>query len=167
MSDTRTVATITTTGGIEIWQLPNDPEQETRALGDAVGGWIQAIRIGDRAIMYVNEEGKLRGLPINAIARQIAKAAGLRDIIVGPAVLVGYDGTADIASLPPDWLNHLKKQTMNLTCDVCRAQAIHLPGDLDSSSYLIAAASGWRLRQVFGQWTGYCSDRCAKTHGYL
>lgn len=59
---------------------------------DAVGGFIEAIALRD-ATMYVNEEGKLNGLPVNSNANVIARAFGSRisydDLIVGDVIIVG------------------------------------------------------------------------------
>jgi hypothetical protein len=38
-------------------------------LQKAVGGWIEAVP-GTRARAYCNEEGRLRGLPLNQVASQ-------------------------------------------------------------------------------------------------
>ena len=73
------------------------PEQPTYAdLSAAVGGPLEAVTLhspGTKAhcTMYVNEEGKLEGLPINIRASRFAHTGGHwhRDVIVGPAVLIG------------------------------------------------------------------------------
>ncbi len=55
---------------------------------------------------------------------------------------------------------------MNITCTVCGARSLYLPGGVGSDAYRLAEVSGWRLRQTFGQWDAYCSTRCASAHGY-
>lgn len=59
-----------------------------------VEGHIEAVRLtGPPASMYLNEEGKLIGLPLNIRATQLAWAHNTllrgRDLIVGPALLTG------------------------------------------------------------------------------
>lgn len=52
-----------------------------------VGGWIQIIRVGS-ALMVLNEEGKLNGLPFNEAATQ--RAHGFlfaNDFIVGDVLV--------------------------------------------------------------------------------
>jgi predicted RNA polymerase sigma factor len=65
-----------------------------RALQRGVGGLVQALDLKDDLTMWVNEEGKLQGLPVNENATVIF-AARFRaiDLIVGDIVLTG--GTDD------------------------------------------------------------------------
>jgi hypothetical protein len=53
------------------------------AMQTAVGGYIEPVRLGDGRIMYVNEEGRLVGLPANEKATQLAG-----QLIVGNAVIL-------------------------------------------------------------------------------
>lgn len=97
--------------------IPVDGEpQETevadwRTLGELVGGWIEiAPTPGSPFTMYVNEEGKIDGLPFNEQADAIAnRYRNWRDPLVGPAVLCGPPTSAgedteftlaDLAGLP-------------------------------------------------------------------
>jgi hypothetical protein len=60
-------------------------------LQGAVGGWVQAIDLSDTVSLWVNEEGKLEGLPHNPYAQQFwdeAFGAGT-DFIVGDVVFTG------------------------------------------------------------------------------
>lgn len=63
------------------------------AFQGLVGGYIETVPVG-KALMLVNEEGKLRGMPANL-------AYG-PELIVGPAVFVGVDGD-EFASCPVSW----------------------------------------------------------------
>lgn len=68
------------------------------ALQGLVGGYLEAISF-DRTLgaVYINEEGKLRGLPYNAVGDLFVTTALDRvgrtliggDMIVGPIVVVG------------------------------------------------------------------------------
>lgn len=62
-------------------------------LSQTVGGYIEAVPLENGCTMYINEEGKLRGLPINYVANLLAHKlnSGLReyDYIVGNAVVCG------------------------------------------------------------------------------
>lgn len=77
-------------------------------LKEKVGGWIEAVAIRDDVMMYLNEEGKLYGLPINDLATNLYVARyGPIDVIVGDVVFVGWDGSPDEVDLSPDaeaWL---------------------------------------------------------------
>jgi len=70
------------------------PNTGLASLQEAVGGLIEAVRLGRDAIMYINEEGLLLGLPHNHVAtilyRQFYPSI-LRQEIVGDVVIVGVD----------------------------------------------------------------------------
>jgi len=55
------------------------------------GGWLEALRLKDDAVAYIDEEGKLKGLPVNP--RTMALAYSLNpnwtDFLVGPMVIFG------------------------------------------------------------------------------
>jgi hypothetical protein len=58
-------------------------------LQSFVEGHIELVRMkrgNGRGTMYVNEEGKLNGMPQNEAATEITDIEG--DIIVGPAIIV-------------------------------------------------------------------------------
>lgn len=66
------------------------PEGALAVLQDAVDGYVQAIDLTPTMTMWCNEEGKLDGLPNNAIATAIFQEKfGAVDIIVGNAVITG------------------------------------------------------------------------------
>lgn len=83
--------------------IPADEDQPVRIdevksidleyLQKQVAGWVEALGIPDTEVtMYLNEEGKLDGLPVNLRANRIAHrhhAVQAFDIIVGDAVIVG------------------------------------------------------------------------------
>lgn len=60
-------------------------------LQSAVGGFIEIIKISSTQIMVLNEEGKLRGLPINYNASLIFAMAGIREVAVGDVVVCGTE----------------------------------------------------------------------------
>ena len=65
-----------------------DIENTLEALQEAVGGYIETVRLRvDNAVMIVNEEGLLLGMPYNATASALAGQP-----IVGTAVVVGVNG---------------------------------------------------------------------------
>ncbi len=58
------------------------------ALQNAVAGYIETVRLMvNDAVMIVNEEGRLLGLPYNTAASNLA-----RQPIFGTALVVGVDG---------------------------------------------------------------------------
>lgn len=58
-----------------------------------VEGPIETVKVTDDVILICNEEGKLRGLPMNFVMGD--------DIIVGEVALVGVDGE-DFGDVPID-----------------------------------------------------------------
>lgn len=55
--------------------------EEAQAM---VGGYVQLVELADGSQLIVNEEGKLRGLPVNVEASKLWPVPG--DLIVGDAV---------------------------------------------------------------------------------
>lgn len=57
------------------------------------GGWLQGIPFTHETMAFVDEEGKLKGLPVNEVATQLCETfkVGLApdDVIVGTFILVG------------------------------------------------------------------------------
>ena len=79
---------ITSSGNISIQE--NNGYQ---CLKKAVGGYVEAVHIGDDAVMYLNEEGKLLGLDVNPIATKLYRSfISTSDVIVGDVCIVGTDG---------------------------------------------------------------------------
>ena len=64
-----------------------DIQNELEALQEAIGGYIESITLDYGAVMIVDEEGRLKGKPLNDLASIIAGTS-----IVGKALIVGCDG---------------------------------------------------------------------------
>jgi hypothetical protein len=60
-------------------------------LSKSVEGWIECVSLISRnADMWVNEEGKLNGLPVNTHATALwVEEFGMTDIIVGNIIITG------------------------------------------------------------------------------
>jgi formylmethanofuran dehydrogenase subunit B len=72
-------------------------ENTLEALQKAVDGYIETLTlIGGYAVMIVNEEGLLRGMPSNLTASAVAARK-----IVGPVLVVGVDGE-EFTDIPKD-----------------------------------------------------------------
>lgn len=71
-----------------------DIENTLEALKSLVDGYIEVVRLEDNILLICNEEGKIQGLPPNF-------STG-RDVIVGTAVFVSFDGKEDFTDLD-DW----------------------------------------------------------------
>lgn len=79
-------------------------------LQTAVGGWVEAVGIGNVCI-YLDEEGKLKNRPANVRATKLAhrlKLISAHDVIVGDAVVTGFnDDTGENADAPDTALHFL------------------------------------------------------------
>lgn len=83
---------------VSVIDWPGDPDQHYAILSDAVGGYIECVtmHLHDRdgvdviASMWVNEEGKLDGLPHNELATRIFTSQfHTLDRIVGDVIITG------------------------------------------------------------------------------
>ena len=74
-------------------------EPDLKAAQDFVGGYVEGIPFPNGDYLIVNEEGKLRNLPLNPEATALWKATfdndnfitGRNDFVVGPAILIKKD----------------------------------------------------------------------------
>jgi hypothetical protein len=95
---------ITTDGTLTELDL-DAPEGSLKVLQTAVGGYVQAIDLNPNVTMWVNEEGKLDGLPLNFHGTMFwAASYGFgTDQIVGDIVLTGgVDDEGDTLGLSPE-----------------------------------------------------------------
>lgn len=83
------MATRITWNGEETQVYPKDGKVFTlEELQAAVGGYIEQVPLNTGQTMFVNEEGKIRGLHANAKATRIAtRESRIWDIIVGDVIV--------------------------------------------------------------------------------
>jgi hypothetical protein len=96
---------IRTTGEIEFADFEHGNSYNT--IKEAVAGWIECVHLPSLgADLWVNEEGKLIGLPINAHGTKLwAKEYGRTDIIVGDIIITGgADEEGDTLGITPTQL---------------------------------------------------------------
>ena len=100
---------IHTDGEVSTFSLPDD---ELAALQGIVGGWVQCIDLEPTISMWLNDEGKLIGLPHNPVAQELwdRRFGPGTDMIVGNVVITGgTDENGDTVGLHEDtcrWLLH-------------------------------------------------------------
>ena len=71
-------------------------EPDLKAAQEFVGGYVEGITFPNGDYLIINEEGKLRNLPLNPEATALWKATfdndnfitGRNDFVVGPAILI-------------------------------------------------------------------------------
>ena len=74
-------------------------EPDLKAAQQFVGGYVEGIQFPNGDYLIVNEEGKLKNLPLNEEATKLWKATfdndnyitGRDDFVVGPAILIKKD----------------------------------------------------------------------------
>lgn len=76
-------------------------------LKAAVGGWLEGVPL-EGVTAYVNEEGKLLGMPVNALATRLAhrdEAIYPHDTINGDMIVLGtLDDDGECTSLSDEWV---------------------------------------------------------------
>ena len=100
-----TYAIIYADGTDSVFMSESAPDYDT--LNKAVGGWLEGVAlVGVTA--YVNEEGKLMGLPVNALATRLAhrdEATYPSDTINGDMIVLGpLDDEGESTSLSDEWI---------------------------------------------------------------
>lgn len=100
-------------GGFTIEDLPND-DTLLRQLQSKVAGYIEAVS-GSRWVAYVNEEGKLEGLPTNwtatASLNELLPSFAGHDVIVGTAVFLGVRADGAETDVPQRIIDVFQRQT--------------------------------------------------------
>ena len=100
----------------EIVDLPDDMESQVMKLQEIVGGWIEHVALPHNHNGFINEEGKLKGLPWNHFAtelRRLAHRLSPSETIVGPVVIVGpVDSNGDHSSVTDEFIEYLKRLRM-------------------------------------------------------
>jgi len=94
-------------GPLEEIELVPDGGAQLDQLQQLVGGYIQAVNLPEQiesdATAYINEEGKLTGLPLNRRASIFMMGALMTgDFIVGPFLLCGFDPKRGVNTDVPD-----------------------------------------------------------------
>lgn len=101
------------TGPVEV--ISYDRKDELDVLQEQVGGYIEVVTATQHVTFYVNEEGKLMGLPINKRATEywwsINPSYRGHDVLCGTAVILGeidgdgYSGSVDTNLIADPLLN--------------------------------------------------------------
>lgn len=86
-----------------------------KGLQKAVGGYVDAIELrhpvtGEVATMWINDEGKMNGLPVNEYATVLAIVSGwpgpaYGDFVVGTVAITGHDPeTGETTPMGEGWM---------------------------------------------------------------
>ena len=81
-------------------------EHSLESLQKFVGGYIEAVRVTESIVIWVNEEGKLEGLEGNFY---LTDKNGLPiDLIAGNALFTGSNGEGETVSLTDEEVTYIK-----------------------------------------------------------
>lgn len=79
---------------------------------EAVGGLIERVSIDrpgcEGLDLWLNEEGKLKSLPINMLATWLSEIWRYGDFIVGDILVCGFDGEGNSVGLTEEQIQTLK-----------------------------------------------------------
>ena len=105
-----TYALKVTTSGERIG-INYDADQSYETISQAVGGWIECVRLTPTLDMWVNEEGKLDGLDYNPDATAIfwSHFGLMSDVIVGDVIFTSHDDEGNTTSLENEQMEYLQK----------------------------------------------------------
>lgn len=97
-----------------------DADKSYENLSQGVGGYIECVGLTPTLDMWVNEEGKLDGLPYNPDATAIfwSHFGFGTDIIVGDVVFTSHDEDGDTVSLGNEEMKYLEQFLGSLSADV-------------------------------------------------
>lgn len=100
-------AKLSVDGNLEVVPFVDD---QLKILQTTVGGYVEAITLAGDLVMWVNEEGKMNGLPFNQAATSIFMMhRGGADYIVGPVVFTGgVDDDGETLGLSEMQIHQLK-----------------------------------------------------------
>jgi hypothetical protein len=86
-----------------------DEESSYKVLSGAVGGFIERVQLKGGLDLWLNEEGKLTGLPQNPIGTGLwSDSYGTTDIIVGNIIITsGTDDEGNTLGLSDEQVAHL------------------------------------------------------------
>lgn len=88
-----------------------DFDHSLENMQKAVGGYIEAVRVTDDIVMWLNEEGKLNDLAPNFNLNGVGGLA--IDVVVGDVIITGSNGEGETTSLTAENVEELKKRFTN------------------------------------------------------
>lgn len=100
---------VTTDGELKATSLPDDEFAQYNLMRETVGGLIEAVALDETTVMWVNEEGKLKGLPANDKATSLAaERISPWDYISGQAIITGHNNkTGETVGISPQRYSEL------------------------------------------------------------
>lgn len=93
---------------VEPDSLPIEMEinNDYRTIKGLIGGLIECPPIFSDVEIIIDEEGKLKQLPLNRI---LTNQGRIVDMLVGPIIIASYDEEGEMTSLSPELMNKYKE----------------------------------------------------------
>lgn len=88
------VLVINTDGTMKVEKLTGDPSVDWKLFQETVGGYFERVPLANYTqLMWVNEEGKIIGLPHNPLAQKLwdMEWGEGTDVVVGNVIITGED----------------------------------------------------------------------------
>ena len=76
-----------TNGDVENVEPKNGTDFQLEELSSIVGGYIEVLYLDGKEMLVCDEEGKLKGYPLNVRATDIVRSCGISDCIVGDVLI--------------------------------------------------------------------------------
>lgn len=103
---------ITTDDILEIVDMPEE-DKVLELLQTTVGGLIEAVTLEPGIVMWVNEEGLIRGLPVNRLASLMhSNGREAITVITGDVIITGMDQKGETRGLPIEEAGKLAAMTL-------------------------------------------------------
>lgn len=151
--------------GIRLVEFPTGETAEQ--LHALVEGWYQCVGLNDEIVVWLNEEGKLNGLPWNQRAQALwdQKYGPGTDILVGPAVLTGgADAAGETLGLSDEQLASIER-TLGPFSRV-RIENAYEDGHTSTAEYWLQPPADVNDSDILESWWDeYVFDHTGDGHG--
>ncbi|UTV34846.1 DUF3846 domain-containing protein [Bacillus altitudinis] len=105
-----TIRVMVLKAGVEEGRIVEKFPNTLEALQEAVGGYIEAVRVTSSIIIWTNEEGKPKGLNHNF---HLSLNGFIEDWVVGDVVITGSNEEGENVSLTDEEIEEIQKRFLN------------------------------------------------------
>lgn len=109
-NDSELIRVMVLKAGVDEGRIVEKFPNTLEALQEAVGGYIEAVRVTSSIIIWVNEDGKTKGLNHNF---HLSLNGFIEDWVVGDVVITGSNEGGDNVSLTDEEIDEIQKRFLN------------------------------------------------------